>query len=34
MLVNIDGDRLTFQTISRTGTVVDSGVIERRMQGE
>ena len=30
MLVNIDGDRLTFQTISRTGKTVDSGVIERR----
>jgi hypothetical protein len=30
MLVNIDGDRLTFQAISRVGRVVDSGLIERR----
>ena len=30
MVVNIDGDRLTFQAISRTGTVIDSGSIERR----
>jgi hypothetical protein len=33
MVVNIDGDRLTFQAISRTGTVIDSGTIERK-QGE
>jgi hypothetical protein len=30
MLVEIAGDRLLFQTISRTGVTVDSGVIERR----
>ena len=30
MVVNIDEDRLTFQAISRTGTVIDSGSIERR----
>jgi hypothetical protein len=29
MLVEIDGDELYFQAISRTGTVVDSGVIQR-----
>jgi hypothetical protein len=29
MIVNIDGDRLTFQAISRTGQVVDSGTIVR-----
>jgi 3',5'-cyclic AMP phosphodiesterase CpdA len=29
MLVEIDGDRLWFQTISRTGATVDSGIIER-----
>jgi hypothetical protein len=29
MLCEIDGDRLHFQTISRTGTTVDSGVITR-----
>jgi hypothetical protein len=34
MVVNIDGDRLTFQAISRTGTVIDSGTIERTKQGE
>jgi hypothetical protein len=33
MVVNIDGDRLTFQAISRSGTIVDSGVIERRKGG-
>jgi hypothetical protein len=33
MVVNIDGDRLTFQAISRRGTIVDSGAIERRKQG-
>jgi Calcineurin-like phosphoesterase len=32
MVVNIDGDRLTFQAISRTGRVVDSGTIDRRKQ--
>lgn len=30
MLVEIDGDHLRFQTISRSGATVDSGVIERR----
>ena len=30
LVVNIDGDRLTFQAISRRGAIVDSGVIERR----
>jgi hypothetical protein len=30
MLVEIEGDRLTFKTISRTGVTVDSGVIGRR----
>jgi hypothetical protein len=30
MLVEIDGDVLRFQTISRQGVTVDSGVIERR----
>src|SRR5215203_4192286 len=34
MIVNIDGDRLRFQAISRRGTIVDSGTIERRKQGE
>jgi hypothetical protein len=33
MVVNIDGDRLTFQAISRSGTIVDSGAIERRKGG-
>lgn len=30
MLVEIDKDQMYFQTISRTGTTVDKGVIERR----
>ena len=30
MLVEIAGDEMQFQTISRTGRVVDSGVIRRR----
>jgi hypothetical protein len=30
MVVNIDGDQLTFQTISRAGKIVDSGTIQRR----
>jgi hypothetical protein len=34
MLVNIHDDRLTFQAISRAGTIVDSGTIERRQQAE
>ncbi len=29
-VAEIQGDQMTFQAISRTGTVVDSGVIERR----
>jgi hypothetical protein len=30
MLMEIEGDQLTFQTISRKGTVIDSGVVMRR----
>jgi hypothetical protein len=30
MLVEIIGERLNFETISRTGKVVDSGVVQRR----
>ena len=30
LVAEIDGDQLTFNTISRTGAVVDSGVINRR----
>ena len=30
MLVEISGDDLHFQTVSRTGVTVDSGVIRRR----
>jgi hypothetical protein len=29
MLVEISGDQLFFQTVSRTGRIVDSGVIQR-----
>ena len=29
MLVEIEGEQMVFQTISRTGRVVDSGVIHR-----
>ena len=32
MLVEIDGDKLSFQTISRTGTTVDSGTIQRQVK--
>lgn len=32
MLVEIDGDRLLFQAISRTGQTVDSGVIQRQVR--
>jgi hypothetical protein len=32
MVVNINEDRLTFQAISRTGKVIDSGTIERRKE--
>jgi 3',5'-cyclic AMP phosphodiesterase CpdA len=31
MLVEIAGDTLNFETISRTGTVVDSGIVPRRV---
>jgi hypothetical protein len=30
MLVEIDGNQMFFQTISRTGATVDSGTIERQ----
>ncbi len=30
MLVEIAGDQLCFQTVSRTGATVDSGVIDRQ----
>ncbi len=30
MLMEIDGDTLTFNTISRTGSIVDSGIVSRR----
>ena len=32
MLVEIAGDHLSFETISRTGAVVDSGVVPRRLE--
>jgi 3',5'-cyclic AMP phosphodiesterase CpdA len=32
MLVEIDGNRLSFQTVSRTGTTVDSGTFQRQGQ--
>jgi len=32
MIVEIDGNTMTFQTISRTGTTVDSGTIERQVK--
>jgi hypothetical protein len=32
MLVEIDGDVLSFQAISRTGLTVDSGTIRRQTQ--
>ncbi len=34
MLVEIDGDKLDFQPISRTGQTVDSGEITRQVQLE
>ena len=34
MLVEIDADQLYFQTISRTGLTVDSGVLERQSKSE
>ena len=30
MLVEIMGDQLTFETVSRTGAIVDAGVVRRR----
>ena len=30
MLVEIDGDVLNFQTISRTGLTIDSGVLQKQ----
>ena len=30
MLVEVAGNEMSFQTISRTGTTVDSGTIQRR----
>jgi len=32
MLVEIDGDELYFQTISRTGETIDAGVLERQRE--
>ena len=32
MLVEIDGDVLSFQTISRAGAIVDSGTIQRQVR--
>jgi hypothetical protein len=32
LAVEIDGDQLFFNAISRTGTVIDSGIIERRKE--
>ena len=34
MLIEIDGDSLHFQTISRRGRLVDSGTITRQTQPE
>ena len=33
MVIEIDGDNLHFQTISRRGRVVDSGTITRQTNG-
>jgi hypothetical protein len=30
MLMEIDGDNLTFNTVNRVGDLIDSGVITRR----
>jgi hypothetical protein len=30
MLVEVDGDALNFQTISRTGLTIDSGVLQKQ----
>jgi hypothetical protein len=32
MLVEIDGNLLTFQAVSRAGTTVDSGAIQRQVR--
>jgi hypothetical protein len=32
MLMEVDGDNLTFNAINRKGAVIDSGVIARRKQ--
>ena len=32
MLVEIDGDKMSFQTVSRTGATVDSGTIQRQVK--
>ena len=32
MLIEIDGDRLSFQAISRAGQTVDSGIIQRQLR--
>jgi hypothetical protein len=32
MLVEIDGNQLSFQVISRTGATVDSGTIQRQVR--
>jgi hypothetical protein len=32
MLVEIDGNQLSFQAISRTGMTVDSGTIQRQVR--
>jgi hypothetical protein len=34
MLVEIDGNRLSFQVVSRTGATVDSGSIQRQDRTE
>jgi len=34
MVIEIAGDKLYFQTVSRTGQVVDSGALDRRNTGE
>ena len=34
MLIEIDGDQLYFQTISRTGATIDSGTLERQKTGK
>jgi hypothetical protein len=34
MAIEIDGDKAVFNAISRTGEIIDSGVIERRKPPE